>query len=936
MTISKLSGSSFYGVRGIRKASVQECKETIDAHNLITKTYHLTLVTARERANRIQNSNLVRLVEAYRTYGHKCAKIDPLDMWRQDREPSLNPAMYGLVNPDTVYYLEGVLEMKGLKRATLAQIIDHLEHTYCGHISFEFMHIADDHLRKWFARQAETYNDIRFSKEEKSKFLELITKSETFDHFMMRECGHQKQFSLEGSESAIVALQQVLELSSKYGVLEVVMCLTHRCRMQIMMELLGVPKDSLFRKFQGLSEFPEETPSHIIGDLVYNSQASVDLNLGGKRPLHVSVVPNPCHLELVNPVALGKVRAKQEDYLSQETDDYKVEDMVMSVQMHGDGGFTGQGVVTETFGLTNLPHFTTGGTVHIVLNNQVSVTTDSTNGRSTRYSSDIGKVVETPVIHVNGDYPELAAIAGRIAVDYRKTFGKDIIIDMITYRRHGHHEAEDPFCAQPLMYKEIKTHNSVIDLYTSQLVQEKMIDSTQVMADIKAKHDVHIMSCYRNAPKYKVQPTHMLGKWKSMTVPLQTICKMDTGVEPNLLRKIGVQSVTVAKDLVLNEKMKKLNIEPRLAQMEEGKHIGYAAAEAMAIGSLLLEGYNARICGQDVARGVFIPRHAMINCQKTNTKHTPLNTLSSSQGKLELVDSPLGELAVMSYEYGMSLETPNRLNIWEAQLGDFFNSAQEVIDSFISGGEEKWLRQSGLVLVLPHGYEGAGPEHTSCRIERFLQLSSDRFNVTDPNISNNVNWHVVNCSTPAQYFHVLRRQMKRNFRKPLIVVGPKRLTRIPKAVSDLDDFAPGTSFQPVIPDTEANRLMVRRVIFVSGKLYYELLEERSKRGLSDMIALVRVEEFSPFPKEDLEKEISKYSEACEFVWCQEETQNGGAWFFMESRFNQILPAQRQLRYVGRSTCAAPANGIYVKHLDEQKRIYEDALTLPPTEHQLST
>ncbi|ORX84849.1 hypothetical protein K493DRAFT_387202 [Basidiobolus meristosporus CBS 931.73] len=606
MTISNSNGSSFYGARSARRVAVKEFSKS-------------------EIANRIQNSNLVRLVDAYRSFGHKCANIDPLNMWHQSRDASLDPSTYGLDDPQAEYQLEGIVSMKGLSKATLAQIIEHLENVYCGHMAFEFMHITDNSLRRWFASQAETSIDTNFSKEEKYKFLELMTRSETFDHYMMRECGHRKQFSLEGSESALVALQQVLEHSSKAGVLEVVMCLTHRCRMQIMMELLGVPKDSLFRKFQGLSEFPDEIPSHIIGDLVYNAQASVDLKLGGKHPLHVSVVPNPCHLELVNPVALGKVRAKQEDYLSQETD----------------------------------------------------------------------------------------------------------------------------------------------------------------------------------------------------------VCK------------------------------------------------------------------------------------------------------------LELVDSPLGELAVMSYEYGMSLETPNRLNMWEAQLGDFFNSAQEVIDSFISGGEEKWLRQSGLVLVLPHGYEGAGPEHTSCRIERFLQLSSDRFNVTDPNVSNNVNWHVVNCSTPAQYFHVLRRQMKRNYRKPLIVVGPKRLTRIPKAVSDLDDFAPGTSFQPVISDMEANKLSVRRVIFVSGKLYYELLEERAKKEMVVQVALIRVEEYSPFPKEDLEAEISKYPSASEFVWCQEETQNGGAWYFMESRLNQLLPSQHKLKYIGRAACAAPANGIYVKHLAEQKQIYQEALALssaPPNPH----
>ncbi|KAK9763355.1 hypothetical protein K7432_010041 [Basidiobolus ranarum] len=908
MTVSYPEESSFYGRRSIKKVTVTE-------------------YTSAEKANRIENSNLVRLVEAYRTFGHKCAKIDPLGMWVRERNANLDPELYGLTNMKAVYNVEGILQLNGLKKATLSQIIDHLEKTYCGHLAFEFMHIADDNLRRWFADKAESYLSTSFTQQEKNQFLELMTKSETFDHFMLRECGRLKQFSIEGTESALIALQQVLEHASKCGVLEVVMCLTHRCRMQVMMEILGVPQDYLFRKFQGLSEFPDDIPSHIIGDLVYNAQTSIDLNLGGINPLHVSVVPNPCHLELVNPVALGKVRAKQTDYLPRETEDYKVEDMVMSVQMHGDGAFTGQGVVTETLGLTNLPHFTTGGTVHIVLNNQIGVSTDPINGRSTMYSSDIGKMVETPAIHVNGDYPELAAIAGRIAVDYRKTFGKDIIIDMVTYRRRGHNETEDPYYTQPLMYKEIETHNGVPDLYSKQLLNEKVIESTDLVQTIKESHNSYLQECFKNAPKFKVEPSHLLGKWSSMVIPDETVSKMDTGVDLEILRKVGLQSVTVPETVEVNAKVMELNIQPRLKQVNEEKGIGYPGAEAMALGSLLLEGYDTRICGQDVSRGVCIPRHTMITCQQTNTKHTPLNKLSDNQGRLELVDSPLGELAVMSFEYGVSLETPNRLCIWEAQLGDFYNGAQEVIDGFISGGEEKWLRQSGLVLVLPHGYDGAGPEHTSCRIERFLQMSSDRFDVTNPEIYNNVNWHVVNCSTPAQYFHVLRRQMKRNFRKPLIVAGPKKLIRLPNAVSSLEDMGPGTSFQPVISDEDAEIPSVKRVIFVSGKLYYELLEQREKRGLIHQIALVRVEEFSPFPKVDLEVEIRKYVNATEFVWCQEETQNGGAWFHMEPRFNQILPEGQRIKYIGRATCAAPANGIYMMHIREQNQIHDDAFTI---------
>ncbi|KAJ3263430.1 putative 2-oxoglutarate dehydrogenase E1 component DHKTD1, mitochondrial, partial [Borealophlyctis nickersoniae] len=575
-----------------------------------------------------------------------------------------------------------------------------------------------------------------------------------------------KQFSIEGTEATLVALYQALAEANEHKVKDVILCLTHRTRMQIMLGILDIPAPWLFRKYQGLSEFPPSAPDHAMGDLLYNAHVSVARNFGGaENSMNVSVPPNPCHLEAVNPVAAGKARAKQQDYEKEgvvEKEGYdSVEDTVMVVNLHGDGAFAGQGVVTETFGLSNLPR----GTLHLIVNNQINVSTDPSNSRSTTYVSDAAKCINAPAMHINADSIPSASFAASLSFAYRKTFHRDIVMDIVGYRRHGHneHPIENPTWSQPVMYRDIRTHRPVVEIY-GRVCEEAGVVDAEFVDDVRQGYRTDLAQWWAAAKEYTIPEYWLQKKWSGMTIPSSTVSTLDTGLPEDHLLDIARKSVTVPDGFILHPDIVRLHVDPTLKSLETKEGVSYATAEAMAVGALLLEGFDVRICGQDSARGVCIPRHAKLCDQRTNVKYTPLNALSSSpssQGVLELVDSPLGELAVMSFEYGMSVETPNRLVVWEGQLGDFYNGAQVTVDTFLSGGEEKWLRSSGMTLVLPHGFDGAGPEHTSCRPERFLQLSSDRFYMPadeGEGEKGNVNWHVVNPSTSAQYFHVLRRQ----------------------------------------------------------------------------------------------------------------------------------------------------------------------------------
>ncbi|RKP28148.1 thiamine diphosphate-binding protein [Syncephalis pseudoplumigaleata] len=815
--------------------------------------------TEKQLDNRRENANLLRLVIAYRTHGHRNAKLDPLGLQEIEEHVALQPSRYGLTDAHKAYNLDGILHMNHgtsdgaqANTANLHTIIEHLRSTYCGRIAYEFVYMPDASERRWFAHRVESLEKPPITPERRKRYHELLARSEVFDLFMQKRFPQVKRYGLEGAEAMLVALDQLFHEANHAGVREAIVCMAHRGRLNLLADLLEYPPRALFHKVKGNSEFPEGTPG--IGDVLSHIGASPYIDYGAAEPIHVELMNNPSHLEAVNPVALGKARAKQMALYDTNTDaNCQLGDRVMCVQVHGDAG-----VVMETLGLSNLSHFTSGGSIHLIVNNQLGYTTPAMNARSSIYASDIGKMVNAPVIHVNGDHPEDVARAMEVAFEYRNKFRKDVVVDLITYRRWGHNELDEPGFTQPLMYETIRSRKSVPQLYEEKLLAEGILTKTDVQRTI-------------------------------------------------------------------HPRLKRYHVQSRNKRIDEGRNIDWATAEALAFGSLLLEGYNVRISGQDVGRGTFSQRHAMLVCQRTERVHIPLNSIAPRQGWLEVANSSLSEFAVMGFEYGMSLETPRSLNIWEAQFGDFNNTAQVIIDTYVSSGEAKWLRQSGLVLLLPHGYDGAGPEHSSCRVERFLQICDDRFDVNDRSIKVNPNMHIVNCTTPAQYFHVLRRQMRRPFRKPLIVVAPKTLLRLADAVSDMGDMLPSTSFQPVLADPHVKSAdSVKRVAFLSGKVYYELVKERAARGLEDAVALVRVEELAPFPRDALAQQISNYPNATEYVWLQEEPQNSGAYTFMAPRLGQIMPDGHTLGYIGRATCPAPATGIAKQHKQERQQLLANA------------
>ncbi|KAJ3115300.1 putative 2-oxoglutarate dehydrogenase E1 component DHKTD1, mitochondrial [Phlyctochytrium bullatum] len=774
--------------------------------------------------------------------------------------------------------------------------------------------------RRFMNKYVESHSRGTYPAEQLKRMMSLLTKSEVFDHFMAKRFPQVKRYGLEGAEGMMVALDSLFAEASAGGIHDVILGMPHRGRLNLLTDLLQFNPTALFHKVKGNSEFPANIPG--TGDVLSHVATSVDLNYANTgRPIHVSLLHNPSHLEAVNPVAVGKARARQM-YLyesGENIDNCFIGDRVMCVQLHGDSAFTGQGVVMETLGLSNLPHFTAGGSVHIIVNNQIGYTTPAMNARSTVYTSDIGKMINAPVIHVNADYPEDVSYAVQVALAYRQRFRKDVIIDLIAYRRMGHNELDEPSFTQPLMYKTIRSRRTVPVLFEERLKKDGVVTQEEIDTLRKSyfeKLDKHLEESYTYQP---VADT-MKGKWSKMVLPTEAVVKLDTGVKLETLKEVGVKSVD-------NHGIK-YHVQSRKDKVTTGTGLDWATCETLAFGTLLLEGYPVRISGQDVGRGTFSQRHVMLVDQDDERTIIPLNRMQQGQKFLEIANSSLSEFAVMGFELGVSWEHPNRLCIWEAQFGDFFNGAQIIIDTYLASGEAKWLRQSGLVLLLPHGYDGAGPEHSSCRVERFLQLCDTKFDYNDPT-PDNPNMHVVNPTTPAQYFHLLRRQMLRNYRKPLIVVGPKTLLRHPQAVSSLSEMAPGTSFQPVLSSpASAAADSVKKVIFLSGKICYDIEKERASRGLENSVAIVRLEEIAPFPWDDLKATISQYKNAEEFIWLQEEPQNQGCFTFVAPRLEQLLPLGAQLKYVGRQTLAAPATGIATVYKKEQAGILSGAFIAP--------
>ncbi|KAJ2691756.1 hypothetical protein GGH99_002187 [Coemansia sp. RSA 1285] len=856
----------------------------------VPKTLEYTDYTPDQLRNRQTHSALVCFVNAYRSIGHRSTDLDPLGMQKKTAIPELDPARYGLTNEGQSFNIDGILSISSSSQprdaATMAEIHQALKETYSGHVAYEFEHIPDAAVRRWFADYVETAShEIQVDDAKRRIYLELGKSGYAFDRFMQKKFGQVKRYGLEGAESTIVALDELFSLCNHAGVTEAVLGMPHRGRLNILVDLLKYPPRALFHKLQGHAEFPEDLPAS--GDVISHIANSPSLNYGCKDNLHVTMLHNPSHLEAVNPVVSGYGRAKQMYLYDNSTDpNCALGDKLIGIQIHGDAAFTGQGVVMETLGLSNLPHFSLGGTIHLIVNNQIGYTTPATNARSTMYTSDIAKLVDAPVIHVNGDYPEEVARAMRVAFEYRRLFRRDVIVDLITFRRWGHNELDEPSFTQPLMYNIIRSRESIPKLYERRL------------------------------------------KWAGLVMPKEAVTTTDTGVAKDTLREVGEKSVLVDEAFKVHPRLAKHHVQPRLQKLRENKPVDWATAEALAFGTLLKEGYNIRLCGQDVGRGTFSQRHAMFVCQETENVYIPLNKIGDGQGRIEVANSNLSELAVLGFEYGVSIQSPNILPIWEAQFGDFNNTAQVIIDTYITSGETKWLRQSGLVMLLPHGYDGAGPEHSSSRIERFLQMCNTPMDLSNPQTVQNPNVHVVVPTTPAQIFHLLRRQMKRNYRKPLVVAGPKTLLRLAAATSTLEDMAPGTSFRPVISDSLASAPEdVKRIIFVSGKLYYDLAKAvaAEKGRLGDSIAVVRIEELCPFPSKLIENEIRRFAHATEFIWCQEETMNAGVYTFVQPRLQLLLPAGSHLKYIGRGPLAAPVTGVSNVYKAEQARIVEQAL-----------
>ncbi|MEX2201275.1 MAG: 2-oxoglutarate dehydrogenase E1 component [Dongiaceae bacterium] len=848
------------------------------------------------------------LIRAYRVRGHLEANLDPLQLKPRDRHPELDPTSYGFTEADMdrPIFLDGVL---GFQYASLRQIVQIVRETYCGKIGIEFMHIQDPAQKAWIQERIESIrNHTQFTEKGKRAILERLTHAEAFERFLDKKYTGTKRFGIEGAETTIPALEQILKRGSQLGVTEVVMGMAHRGRLNVLANVLGKPFAAIFSEFQGNPANPEDVQGS--ADVKYHLGTSSDREFDGRR-VHLSLTANPSHLEAVNTVVLGKVRAKQ----AQKGDLDR--NQTMAILLHGDAAFAGQGLVAETLDLSDLKGYRTGGTIHFIINNQIGFTTDPVKSRSGPYCSEVAKVIQAPIFHVNGDDPEASVHVARIAMEYRQEFKRDVVIDMFCYRRHGHNEGDEPSFTQPLMYRRIAEHPTTRALYAERLIEKGILsreDADHMATGFQAK----LEEAFETATGYKPNKADWLeGAWAGLAVATGDDRRGETAVAPETLREIGRALTSVPEGFAAHRRLLRI-LENKRERLESGNDLDWSTAESLAFGSLLLEGCKVRLSGQDCGRGTFSQRHAVLIDQDTRDEYVPLNAVRKGQALIEVIDSPLSEAGVLGFEYGYSLAEPRGLVVWEAQFGDFVNGAQVIIDQFIASGESKWLRMSGLVMLLPHGYEGQGPEHSSARLERFLQLSGED------------NMQVVNCTTPANYFHAIRRQMHRNFRKPLIVMTPKSLLRHKLCVSRLQDMGPGTSFHRVMYDDVklCADAEVRRVVLCSGKVYYDLYEERAKRGIKDVFFL-RLEQLYPFPHKALKAELARFPQA-EIVWCQEEPRNMGAAFFVlpeiETVLGELGHAAGKPRYVGRPAAASPATGLLKRHLREQALLADQALS----------
>ena len=856
------------------------------------------------------------LIRAYRIRGHLAADLDPLKLTPPASHPELDPASYGFSagDMDRPIFIDNVL---GLEFASMREITAIVKRTYCGTFALQYMHISDGEQAGWLKERIEGYGkEIAFTKRGRKAILQKLVEAEGFEKFLGVKYLGTKRFGLDGGEALIPAMEQIIKRGGALGVKDIIIGMPHRGRLSVLANVMGKPYRAIFNEFQGGSFKPDDVAGS--GDVKYHLGASSDREFDGNT-VHLSLTANPSHLEAVNPVVLGKARAKQEQIGDRERTS------VLPILLHGDAAFAGQGVVAECFGLSGLRGHRTGGTIHLIVNNQIGFTTAPHNSRSSPYPTDIALMVEAPIFHVNGDDPEAVVHAARIATEFRQKFHKDVVVDIFCYRRFGHNEGDEPMFTQPEMYRQIKKHKTTLQLYAETLVKDDLIAEGEV-DQMKAEFQALLNEECEAGKVYRPNKADWLdGRWKHLGAGAEEYQRGVTGVSLDRLREVGAALSRIPEGFNAHKTVERIFAD-KAKMFETGTGIDWATAEALAFGTLQLEGFPVRLSGQDVTRGTFSQRHSGIIDQQTEERYHPLKNIREGQAEFDVIDSMLSEYAVLGFEYGYTLAEPNGLTLWEAQFGDFANGAQIMIDQFICPGERKWLRMSGLVMLLPHGYEGQGPEHSSARIERFLQLSAED------------NWIVANCTTPSNYFHILRRQLHRNFRKPLVLFTPKSLLRHKLCVSKIEEMGPESSFHRVLWDdaemgggstaTLKKDERIKRVVICSGKVYYDLLEARDAAGLDD-VYLLRLEQLYPFPALSLTKELTRFKKA-EIVWCQEEPKNQGPWSFVEPNIEWVLERigakQGRARYAGRNASASPATGLAAQHKHEQEKLVSDALT----------
>ncbi|WP_306090206.1 2-oxoglutarate dehydrogenase E1 component [Qipengyuania flava] len=850
------------------------------------------------------------LVRLYRVRGHLAANLDPLGLSHREVPEDLTLEWHGFDGQEArEVYVGGVFGFEWVK---VSELYEALRATYCGNVGLEYMHITDTEERRFLQDKFETPEDtIQFTEEGKKAILAAVIRGEQYEAFLGKKYVGTKRFGLDGGESMIPALEAVIKYGGQLGVREIIYGMAHRGRLNVLANVMGKPYKVIFHEFSGGSANPDDVGGS--GDVKYHLGTSTDREFDGIN-VHMSLVPNPSHLEAVNPVVLGKSRAQQAI-----RDDLKQHEQVLPVLLHGDAAFAGQGIVWECLGFSGVRGYNTGGCLHFVINNQIGFTTSPQFARSSPYPSDVAKGVQAPILHVNGDDPEAVTFACKLAVEYRQTFGRDIVIDMWCYRRFGHNEGDEPKFTQPLMYDEIRQHPKVSAIYSARLEEEGVIEKG--FADgLIAEFTDHLEKEFAEAKDYKPDQADWFGgRWAGMNKPADPETarrNVETAIEKKLFDSLGRTLTTVPDDLTIHKTLGRV-IKAKEDMFSKGEGFDWATAEALAFGSLVTEGYGVRLSGQDSGRGTFSQRHAVWVDQKDEHKYIPLTTLP--HGKFEVYDSPLSEYGVLGFEYGFAMADPKSLVMWEAQFGDFANGAQIMIDQFIAAGEVKWLRANGLVLLLPHGYEGQGPEHSSARLERFLQLCA------------NDNIQVCNITTPANYFHVLRRQMRRSFRKPLVIMTPKSLLRHPLAKSTAAEFMGDQHFMRIKSDmTEIADEKVKRLVLCSGKVAYDLMQRRDEAGLDD-VSIVRIEQLYPFPGEPLAVRLERMTNLEQIVWCQEEPKNNGAWFFVDRLIEEAAEAAGKTGmrpcYAGREVAASPATGYASRHQVQQEALVNIALGL---------